>query len=177
MGTNPTYFTSNNGFTVNLSRPVDCVSWNDCQTFITKLNKMTGKQFRLPTEAEWEFAARGGNRSNGYKYAGSQNINEVAWFFDNCWYISKEYSQVVGTKAANELGLFDMSGNVMEWCQDWFGNYRDNAQTNPQGPSSGSYRVIRGGDWTSESYRCRVSYRDYGDARDSWCNVGLRLAM
>lgn len=168
MGSNPSYFIG------NMNRPVECVSWEDCQTFITKLNEMTGKTFRLPTEAEWEFAARGGNQSKGYRYAGSSKINDVAWYSN----ISGSVTRPVGTKCMNELGLYDMSGNVWEWCQDWYGEYSSEAQTNPTGPEEGyPYRVIRGGSWVNAATVCRVSSRgtevQFGGIR----YVGLRLAL
>ena len=137
MGNNPSYFTRSS------RNPVEQVSWHDCQSFIQKLNQLTGLRFRLPTEAEWEYAARGGNKSKGYKYSGSNNIGDVAWCYDN----SSETTHEVGTKAPNELGLYDMSGNVWEWCSDWYGRYSSSAQSNPTGPSSGSFRVFRGGSW------------------------------
>ena len=146
MGSNPSYFTG------NLQRPVERVSWNDCQTFITKLNQLTGKTFRLPTEAEWEYAARGGNKSQGYKYAGSNTLGDVAWYDGN----SSSTTHPVATKAPNELGLYDMSGNVWEWCQDWYGSYSSGAQTNPTGPTLGSARVYRGGSWYYYASSCRA---------------------
>ena len=174
MGSNPSYFTGN-------LRPVEWVSWNDCQTFITKLNQMTGKNFRLPTEAEWEYAARGGNRSQGYKYAGSNNIDDVAWYYDNSCALGSsnpDYgTHPVATKAPNELGLYDMSGNVYEWCQDWIGSYCSDAQTNPTGPASGSYRVNRGGCWYLSALRCRVSFRYQGTPSTAIFYLGLRLAL
>ena len=181
MGSNPSYFSSNNGYATNLQRPVEYVSWDDCQTFITKLNELTGKTFRLPTEAEWEFAARGGKKSKGYKYAGSNTINEVAWY----WYNIPSQSsgnqgygtQPVATKAPNELGLYDMSGNVWEWCQDWYGDYSSESQTNPMGPASGNGRVNRGGSWFHYARRCYVSHRN--DDNQSYTNYydGFRLAL
>ena len=167
MGTNPSYFAG------DLNRPVEQVSWNDCQTFINKLNELTGKTFRLPTEAEWEYAARGGKRSQGYKYAGSNDINEVAWYWDN----SSDGTKPVATKAPNELGLYDMSGNVWEWVQDWYGSYSSESQSNPTGPASGSYRVRRGGSWGSGAGYCRVSLRgrDYPSSTDD--RLGMRLAL
>ena len=136
MGNNLTRFKGNN-------LPVENVSWDDCQTFINKLNNLTGQRFRLPTEAEWEFAARGGNRSNHTQYSGSSSLDEVAWYYDN----SGSKTHPVKTKKANELGLYDMAGNVWEWCQDWYGIYSSSSQYNPAGPNSGSFRVNRGGSW------------------------------
>ena len=149
MGTNPSQFTRSS------LNPVENVSWDDCQEFIKKLNQLTGINFRLPTEAEWEYAARGGNKSNGYKYSGSNSIGEVAWYDGNSGNVTHE----VGTKAPNELGIYDMSGNVWEWCSDRFGSYSSSAQTNPRGPSSGSPRVFRGGSWGDGARGCRVSNR------------------
>ncbi len=165
MGSNPSYFKGDN-------LPVERVSWNDVQEFIQKLNAKTGKNYRLPTEAEWEYAARGGNKSKGYKYSGSNNIGEVAWYYGN----SGSTTHPVGRKEKNELGLFDMSGNVWEWCSDWYGIYGSGSQTNPKGPTSGSFRVLRGGSWFINARYCRVSSRDgYGpDGRDG--NCGFRLA-
>ena len=168
LGSNPA------GFTGDLQRPVEGVSWDDCQTFITKLNELTSQHFRLPTEAEWEYAARGGNRSQCYKYSGSNKLGDVAWNGNN----SGSTTHPVGTKAANELGLFDMSGNVWEWCQDWYGSYISNYQTNPTGPATGSYRVVRGGCWYNHSYReFRVSHRYCYSPSYSNHDRGLRLAL
>ena len=165
MGSNPSNFKGNN-------MPVEQVSWNDCQTFITKLNQMTGKSFRLPTEAEWEYAARGGNRSRGYKYAGSNAIDDVAWY-DNT-----TTTHAVATKAPNELGLYDMGGNVWEWCRDWYDSYSSTAQTNPTGSASGSFRVSRGGSWNSGlAVYCRVSNRGYLTPSNANNRLGLRLAL
>jgi formylglycine-generating enzyme required for sulfatase activity len=175
MGSNPSYFSG------NLQRPVECVSWNDCQQFIAKLNEMTGKQFRLPTEAEWEYAARGGNRCQGYKYSGSNNIDDVAWYWDNIPSQSSGTTgygtQTVATKQPNELGIYDMSGNVCEWCSDWYGSYSSAPKTNPTGPVSGSYRVDRGGSWGFDAKRCRVSSRIAGNPDSRGMGVGLRLAL
>ena len=167
MGNNPSYFSGSDQL------PVEYVSWNDCQEFIKKLNQLTGQNFRLPTEAEWEFAARGGNASKIYKYAGSNNIDEVAWYYG--YFSSKTHP--VGTKSPNELGLYDMSGNVWEWCQDWYGSYSSNSQTNPTGPSSGSYRVLRGGSWLDNAGYCRVSYRSSSNSSDRYIDGGFRLAQ
>ena len=141
MGNNPSSFKGNN-------LPVQNVSWNDCQTFISRLNNLTGRIFRLPTEAEWEYAARGGNRSRGYKYSGSNVLSDVAWYDDN----SGGKTHPVGSKSPNELGLYDMSGNVWEWCSDWYGTYSSSSQTNPTGASCGSSRVRRGGGWHSGAH-------------------------
>ena len=168
MGANPSKFQG-------AKFPVESVSWEDCQIFITKLNELTGKQFRMPTEAEWEYAARGGKMSKGYQYAGSDTLNEVAWFADN----SEGRTHAVGTKSPNELGVYDMSGNVWEWCHDWFDKkyYRNTMPTNPQGPSKGSGRVNRGRSWNGDVRNCRVSYR-LSNAPDSrFYNLGLRLAL
>lgn len=166
MGSNPSLFKGN-------GNPVEKVSWNDCQEFIRKLNSLTGRTFRLPTEAEWEFAARGGNKSKGYKYSGSNIIDNVAWHANNSY--SKTHA--VKTKSPNELGLYDMSGNVLEWCQDWYDSYNSNAQTNPKGPSSGSNRVLRGGSWHNVAMFCRVSIRDYNSPDYRYSNFGLRLVL
>ena len=147
MGTNPSSFTG------DPQRPVEQVSWEDCQEFISRLNAITGKSFRLPTEAEWEYAARGGSKSRDNMYAGSDNLDEVAWYYFNSYaqgIDSPDYgTHVVGLKRGNELGLYDMSGNVNEWCADWYGNYTEDAQTDPVGPESGLRRVTRGGGWFS----------------------------
>ena len=175
MGDNPSHFTG------NLQRPVEQVSWNDCQEFITKLNALTGEHFRLPTEAEWEYAARGGNKSQGYKYAGSNALSQVGWYEFNAEDVgedSPDYgTHAVATKAPNELGLYDMSGNVWERCSDWhsYTYYDESPEMNPQGPSTGSYRVARGGAWDYQASRCRVSYRHRAGS-DGGHNVGLRLA-
>ena len=149
MGSNPSRFKGPR-------RPVEQVSWNDCQDFIRKLNDLTGASFRLPTEAEWEFAARGGNSSRGYKYSGSDGLDDVAWYGDIS---EKSKTHIVGTKSPNELGLYDMSGNVYEWCNDWYGSYSSSSQTDPKGSSSGSRRVSRGGSWLGVAWYCRVSAR------------------
>ena len=167
MGSNPSYYS---GYP---QRPVECVSWNDCQEFITKLNQLTGKSFRLPTEAEWEYAARGGSKSQGYKYSGSNTIGDVAWYDSN----SSSRTHDVKTKAANELGIYDMSGNVWEWCQDWYGSYSSSSQTDPTGPASGSSRVLRGGYWDRHAGYCRVSDRSSGYPGGGNDYNGLRLVL
>ena len=166
MGSNPSEFKGDN-------LPVEQVSWNDCQEFISKLNGLTGKKFRLPAEAEWEYAARGGKKSRGYQYSGSSNVSDVAWYDGN----SGSKTHPVGTKQANELGIYDMSGNVYEWCQDWCGSYVNSSQTNPTGTVSGWYRVRRGGCWDNYARDCRSSYRSSSalDYRDN--SLGLRLVL
>jgi len=166
MESNPSSFKGNN-------LPVEQVSWNDCQEFIGKLNSITGRKFRLPTEAEWEYAARGGKKSRGYQYSGSSNISDVAWYNGN----SGSKTHLVGTKQANELGLYDMCGNVLEWCQNWYGSYVSSSQTNPTGAVSGSYRVIRGGSWYSSARFCRSSCRDSGTPGIRNSRLGLRLVL
>ena len=158
------------------NKPVESVSWNDCQEFIKKLNLLTGLQFRLPTEAEWENAARGGNMSRGYKYSGSNIIGDVAWY----WYNSSVTTHQVGTKQPNELGIYDMSGNVWEWCSDWYSRsyYSSSPSTNPTGLSTGSLRVYRGGSWLDFAQFCRVSYRrPIGNPDDRDNGIGFRLAI
>ncbi len=173
MGNNPSYFTG------DPKRPVEMVSWDECQQFITTLNQLTGMNFRMPTEAEWEYAARGGNRSEGYKYAGSNDINETAWWDDNAGDGVGESSPDYGThpvalKKANELGLYDMSGNVWEWCQDWYGPYSQEAQINPTGPETGTEHLYRGGSWINYARNCRVSCRFHW-VTNGVNYVGLRL--
>ena len=173
MGSNPSYFNGGSNGT-DLQRPVDSVSWNDCQTFITRLNQLTDKIYRLPTEAEWEYAARGGaNSTYSYIYSGGNTLNDVAWNSNN----SNSQTQTVGTKQANALGLYDMSGNVWEWCNDWYGNYSSSAVTKPQGPNSGFYRIYRGGGWNNSGGSIRVSYRDGDVPRNKRTDIGLRLVI
>ncbi len=168
MGENPSAFKGDK------KRPVENVSWEDCKEFISKLNELTGKQFRLPTEAEWEFAARGGNkRLENTKYAGGADIDAVAWYYGN----SGDTTHPVGEKSPNALGLYDMSGNVWEWCEDYYGDYDSSAQKDPKGPASGSYRVNRGGGWYFSARYCRVSYRGNYNPSCRYYNGGFRLAQ
>ena len=166
MGSNPSYFTG------NMQRPVEMVSWNDCQTFISKLNQLTGGRFLLPTEAQWEYAARGGNKSKGYTYSGSDAEDDVAWY----WYNSGGMTHPVKTKAPNELGIYDMGGNVWEWCSDWSGSYSSAAQTDPTGPATGSGRVGRGGSWRHDATGCRVATHSSCTPASASSDTGLRLA-
>jgi len=181
MGTNPSNFTAANGNYDNLTRPVESVSWDDCQEFIAKLNEMTGLNFRLPTDAEWEFAAKGGTKSLGYKYSGSNTLDDVAWCGSNNGSGgSFDFGpKAVATKAPNELGIYDMSGNVNEWCQDWFAKYGYYAQVDPTGPESGTKKVWRGGAWknSGEVNDYRVTFRRaYSPSTKTNC-TGLRLAL
>jgi sulfatase modifying factor 1 len=168
MGSNPCY-------RYCADCPVENVSWYETQIFINKLNQLTGIYYRLPTEAEWEYAAKGGNKSRGYKYAGDNNINAVGWYESN----SSKQTHPVGNKMPNELGLYDMTGNVWQWCSDWFDEnyYKNSPEYDPQGPRYGGdkYRVCRGGSWWYKPVDCRVSNRDRypPDARDD--DVGFRL--
>jgi formylglycine-generating enzyme required for sulfatase activity len=166
MGNNPSNF-------IGAKLPVEQVSWDDCQIFISKLNELTGMSFRLPSEAEWEYSARGGNKNSGCVYAGSNDLNEVAWFNRN----SEGKSHEIGLKLPNELGLFDMCGNIREWCQDWYGNYSVLKNKNPQGPSSGNLKVFRGGSWDSSKYYCLLSSRDRSSPNYRNPKLGLRLAL
>lgn len=168
MGSNPSYIKGSD-------RPVECVSWKDCQKFIKKLNAASGYRFRLPTEAEWEYAARGGRSSRGYKYAGGNDIGSVAWYRDN----SNSKTHNVGTKLPNELGIYDMSGNVKEWCSDWYGYkyYSSSPTNNPKGPSSGSKRVHRGSSMVNNARFCCVAIRNYEYPDYRGADYGLRLVL
>jgi formylglycine-generating enzyme required for sulfatase activity len=165
--------------------PVTCVSWNDCQTFISKLNlllsgQLGDKEFRLPTEAQWEFAARGGNKSKGYTYSGSNSVGNVAWYKGN-----SNVLQPVATKQSNELGIYDMSGNAFEWCSDWYDqHYPTGPQTDPTGPAQAividnkfSYTVIRGGSVENSETFCNVTERVGWDKKTTKDDIGLRLAL
>ena len=179
MGNNPSHFNGK-------YNPVDSVSWNACLQFIIKLNTILKQKFRFPTEAEWEFAARGGIKSKNYSYAGSNHLDEVAWYVENnifCkgsnWVIPNDGTQPVAQKLPNELGIYDMSGNVWEWCFDWYTSdyYRQSSVNNPKGPRFGTERVIRGGCWINDAEGCLLGFRNYfkPDASDN--GVGFRLAL
>ena len=178
MGTssynNPSWFTSSNGYTTNYKRPAESMTFSQVLSFITKLNQKTGMTFRLPTEAEWEYAARGGKWSRGYFYIGGDNVDEVAWHKGN----SGDLTYSVGSKAPNELGLYDMAGNVEEWVSDFYADsYSSRPQTNPTGPSTGPLRVIRGGSW-DQSYRmCRPTSRHDASENFMSAHTGMRVAM
>ncbi|CAK8717751.1 Formylglycine-generating enzyme family protein [Candidatus Electrothrix laxa] len=171
-GKNPSRFQSK-------KRPAEQVSWNDVHKFLVRLNQEAGKNFRLPTEAEWEFAARGGIYSQGYTYAGSDRLKQVGWYDENGDDQTHEVSQLL----ANELGLHDMSGNVYEWCQDWFGSgYYEECQKhgvveNPQGPDRGTRRVLRGGSWFRHPVRCRSVGRLHGAPGIRYDGIGFRLVI
>jgi len=163
---NPSYFRGDN-------LPVEQVNWDGTQKFINKLNERTGGKYRLPTEAEWEYAARGGSESGGYKFSGSNDVGDAAWYNSN----SSQQTHPVGAKECNELGIYDMSGNVWEFTSDWYGRYSGNAQTNPRGVSSGSYRVYRGGGWYNRPGGIRVSARrNIAQDAKGISSIGFRLA-
>lgn len=166
MGNSPSFFGGN-------TRPVEQVSWYDCQLFLRKLNTLTGKKFRLPTEAEWEFAARGGSKTQSYIFSGSNDLSDVAWF----GYNSEDATHPVKMKAPNELGIYDMCGNVWEWCQDWYGDYNNIPETNPKGPISGSGHVLRGGSWINDAWTCRKTFRSNSQSNEKSYCYGFRLAL
>lgn len=173
MGYNPSHFKGN-------KHPVECVSWYECETFVNRLSELTGYEFRIPTEAEWEFAARGGNNSKHYFYSGSNTASDVSWFASDKLDLKetiKKGTHNIGQKAPNELGVYDMSGNVYEWCYDWFGLYYVQHENNPTGPKNGTYRVGRGGSWINPGDYCRVSYRSYSPPGNGYYYLGLRIAM
>lgn len=164
MDNNPSYFKG-------AKRPVESVSWDNCRNFVNELNKLTGLQFRLPTEAEWEYAAIGGKYGYRNKNFVDDSINDIAWYFDN----SNGSTHDVKTKRGNELGLYDMLGNVYEWCNDWYDSYSSEFQLDPQGPVEGFAHVSRGGCWFYDAKSCRVSHRNYN--APSAHSIGFRLAL
>ena len=192
MGNNPSYYKGQRF-------PVEMVNWNDAENFCQKLTEReraagrlpAGYVFRLPTEAEWEYAARGGNKGHGYKYSGSNNINNVAWYYENSGTsrldeyslnlnklaCNKSRAHIVGQKSPNELGIYDMSGNVSEWCLDWYGDFSDESAVDPTGAKSASCRIIRGGNWMGFSKDCRVSNRDWSPPSDGLLSLGFRIVL
>ena len=166
-GSNPSHFRGCNNC------PVEQVSWINVQEFIRKLNLKTGKRYRLPTEAEWEYAARGGNKSEGYEFSGSDSLSAVGWYNEN----SRGETHPVGTKLSNELGIYDMSGNVWEWCMDSYGKdyYDKSPENNPKGPTSGESKIMRGGSWNYRGTGCRVAYRFKCKAVCSYDDIGFRV--
>lgn len=162
--------------------PMYYVTWSDAQDFCIKLSELTGKKYVLPTEAQWEYAARGGKQSKGYKYSGSNVLDEVGWYYEN----SQNSTQPVGKKTPNELGIYDMSGNVLEWCSDWYSKYTSDSQINPTGPADTSIlvydngigetiRIVRGGSWDCISAYSRVSLRDFNNPKISHNYLGFRV--
>lgn len=166
MGHNPSSIQGDN-------LPVENVTWEQVQEFITLLNENSGKEYRLPTEAEWEYAARGGNKSEGYKYSGFSVLSACGWYYSN----SESSTHKVGTKYPNELGIYDMSGNVREWCNDWFDYYTSSDANNPTGPDNGNMKVNRGGSWTTPAVNCRNSYRHTDFPHEGSQDLGFRLAI
>ena len=168
MGNNPSFFKGD-------KLPVEKVSWNDVQKFLKRLKEKTGLNFRLPTEAEWEYACKGGNLSKGFKYSGSNNADGVSWYWKN----SEQKTHPVGLKNPNELGLYDMSGNVFEWCSDWYDGsyYSTSTYKNPKGPSSGFNRVDRGGGWMDDKANLRCSNREFWEPTGRFSILGFRLAL
>ncbi|MDR1745735.1 MAG: formylglycine-generating enzyme family protein [Tannerella sp.] len=165
MGSNPSYFKGKD-------LPVERVSWNDVQEFIRRLNEATGMNYRLPTEAEWEYAAREGKRGSKTLFSGSSNATDAGWIFEN----SDGKTHPVGAKKPNKLGICDMTGNVWEWCSDWTGNYTDSIQSNPQGSREGTSRVLRGGGWNCTATYSRITYRSYHWPASAYNYLGFRLA-
>jgi outer membrane protein OmpA-like peptidoglycan-associated protein len=156
-------------------KPVCNISWNDAGAYCKWLSSVTGKKFRLPTEAEWEYAAKGGNKTKGYNYVGGNKLNEVAWYVGN----SEKRSHNIGQKMPNELDIYDMAGNIREWCSDWYGDtyYKTSPEENPAGPERGTHRILRGGSWGSEENRMRISYRNNEFPYNSAEGFGFRLAI
>lgn len=168
MGENPSNFNE------CAECPVENVSWRDIEKFLTELNRQTGLTYRLPTEAEWEYASRGGKNSKNYIFSGGDDADAVAWFSEN----NKQHTRKTGLKQANELGIFDMSGNVMEWCSDWYRNtyYMDASYENPSGPGGGTHKVIRGGSWNTPRDAVRSCNRSYTVMGARYDDLGFRLA-
>ena len=155
---------------VGADYPMYYVSWEEANEFCRRLSRQTGRNYSLPTEAEWEYAARGGNRNEGTKYSGSSIVDDVAWYSSN----SNSTTHLCGTKLPNALDIYDMSGNVWEWCEDWCGDYQQYDKNNPKGPSSGSFHRVRGGCWKFSASCCRVAFRNSGGGGRSSCH-GFRV--
>lgn len=158
---------------INWQQPVNYVDFADCQEFIRRLDSITRLPFRLPSEAEWEFAARGGNQSRSFRFAGSNSIEDVAWTLSNAGY----YPHSVKQKSPNELGLFDMTGNVSEWCSDYYAPYYMGTEPNPKGPKTGEWRIARGAGFDNCKDNSHLSFRQYLDSTTSSASLGLRLAL
>jgi formylglycine-generating enzyme required for sulfatase activity len=171
MNANPSTFKTDD------QNPVETVTFNDISTFINQLNVLTGKNYRLPTEAEWEYAARGGNKSQNYNFSGSTDANEVAWNGINSHVNGSVTTHPVGQKKPNELGIYDMSGNVWEFCSDWIGDFPSTPVTNPTGPNSSFARVLRGSDLISDAASCRIMYRHGTNETSSNRRYGFRLVL
>lgn len=155
------------------TQPITYVTWDDAQLFVHRLDSLTGMPFRLPTEAEWEYAARGGGKSKGYRFAGSDLADTVAWHTGNAGFKKHQ----VMKKQPNELGLYDMTGNVSEWCQDWFGQYYYGTEPNPQGPAEGEKRIVRGGSYDNCADNIHISCRQYHQPEEANNCIGLRVAF
>lgn len=166
MNNNPSHFVAG-------TNPVETVSWNDCQEFIIRLNDLSGKTFRLPTEAEWEFAARCCRSNSHQTTCKKDELGQSAWYEEN----ADGTTHSVASKKPNELGIYDMLGNVWEWCSDRYGNYQSCAQMDPLGPSSGMFRVFRGGSWAKGAIHCTITSRSGWGESDKDNNIGLRLVM
>ncbi len=169
MGNNPSYFKDCQ------ECPVEQVSWKEIQEYVRKLNHITEGNYRLPTESEWEYAAKGGKGSKGYTYSGSNDMNNVAWYYEN----SGGKTHTVGTRQPNELGIFDLTGNVWEWCSDYYSRYSNIGETNPKGSSEGAFNVLRGGSWYGDDNECRISFRSWSNPvnRNLDYYYGFRLVL
>ncbi len=167
------YPTNQNISDVGDNYPMYFISWEDAQNFCEELSRITGKNYMLPTEAQWEFAARESNNSSGSKYSGGNSIDAIAWYGSN----SDERVHQVKQKRPNRLGLYDMSGNLWEWCRDWYDSeyYLYSEKTNPEGPLSGEKRLLRGGSWKASDWSCRVSCRGRNVAHESFTTFGFRV--
>ena len=150
--------------------PIENICWDDAVAYCEWLTDKSDTIYQLPTEAQWEYAAKGGIKSKGNKYSGAQCIDKAGWYGAN-----EKTTHPVCQKIVNEIGLYDMSGNVWEWCSDWFGIYENNSVTNPKGPESGTYRVLRGGGWTDAASNCRVTYRESMDQDAHYDDIGFRV--